>query len=539
MIPSSAGSAIRSPWPSLAPYPRHPVWALLQNAALRFPDTPALITDNDVGQTYSGLWQGSRAVAGYLRTQHRIGKGSIVAVGATNDGSFVASMFGALLLGAAVSPMNCALRQQDALHQLTTVQPDLVIAPNPLRRVVEQLLREGALGPTVHTLSSEDIARISQEQWPEAEPAAIHADRDLAMIPFSSGTSGLPKGITLTHANVLAATIQGVSTDSLDPSSRVLNLRLFWTRLLLSLATGATCISQDAHDPEKTLWLLEHHGVTHLLIRPWLLQDLAHAQRLRPRALPSLRVTETGAEALSPSLAREAARLLGCPVHQAYHLMETCGSANRAPLGESAGASVGWPVPDTEERIVDPASLRDVEPGQTGELLIRGPQVTSGYWNEPMATSVALLDNGWLRTGDIARQDKRERVVVVDRMKDMFKVWGRPVSPAEVEAVLLEHPEVRCAAVVGAPAPEGGEMPKAYIVPRDGAAVTEIELLLLVSQRLAPHKHPRAFEFVESLPTNAAGKTLRRALGAQEIFSEGHSGASSLERVVNGTLSGD
>jgi acyl-CoA synthetase (AMP-forming)/AMP-acid ligase II len=531
MTLSSAGAVIPSPWPSLAPYPPYPIWTLLQNAALRFPDALALISDNDVGRTYSDLWQASRAVAGYLQANHGIGKGSIVAIAATNDGNFVSSMFGALLLGAAVSPMNCTLRQQDALHQLTTIQPGLVITPSPLRRVIDQLLQESALAGPVDTLASEDIARISREPWHEVKPVSIDADRDLAVIPFSSGTSGLPKGIMLTHANVMAATIQGVSTDSLDPSSRVLNLRLFWTRLLLALATAATCISQEAHDPEKTLWLLEHHGVTNLLIRPSLLRDLVHAHRRRPHALPSLRVTETGAEALSSALAREAARLLGCPVYQAYHLMETCGSANRSPLGESAGASVGWPVPDTEERIVEPATLRDVEPGQTGELLIRGPQVTTGYRNEPGATAVALLDDGWLRTGDIARQDTRGRVVIVDRIKDMFKVWGRPVSPAEVEAVLLEHPEVRGAAVIGVPAPEGGEMPKAYIVPRDGAAVTDIELTLLVSQRLAPYKHPRVFEFVSSLPTNAAGKTLRRVLGSRETFSEDHVGPLRDERA--------
>src|SRR5262249_30654292 len=207
---------------------------------------------------------------------------------------------------------------------------------------------------------------------------------------------------------------------------------------------------------------------SHLMLRPTYLRVLARRALGSPRASSILRVIETGGEPLPPSTASLSERAFHCPVVQAYHLTETGGSANRVPLADVHADSVGYPVPDTEERIVIPGTDEDVVIGEVGEVLIRGPQVAIGYWNQPEATPATFDADGWMRTGDRARQDPRGQLVIVGRLKDMLKVGGLPVAPAEVEAVLLEHPAVADAVVVPMRSALYGEVPRAYVVLRQG-----------------------------------------------------------------------
>jgi acyl-CoA synthetase (AMP-forming)/AMP-acid ligase II len=257
---------------------------------------------------------------------------------------------------------------------------------------------------------------------------------------------------------------------------------------------------------------LQAYRATDLLVKPSLLVQLIELQHHRPRDLTTLRSIETGSEALAPEVAREAEEFLRCTVLQAYHQTETCGSSNRASTADRTPGSVGGPVPDTDERIINIETEQDVAQGEIGELLIRGPQVMCGYWGDEAATFRALDSDGWLHTGDLVRQEADGQIAIVDRLNDMIKFRGLPIAPAEIEQVLLRHPAVREAAVVPVQFPADGQRPRAFVVLEPGADIAPVELIALIGAELAPHKLPDSLEFVASLPKNAAGKVQRREL---------------------------
>ena len=275
-------------------------------------------------------------------------------------------------------------------------------------------------------------------------------------------------------------------------------------------------VAQSWLETDETLTMLRAHHASHLLVRPTYLRQLARRALGSLHRAPTLRVIETGGEPLPPSTASLAERAFDCPVVQGYHLTETGGSANRVPPGEVNTISVGCPVSDTEERIVVPGTDVDVEIGQVGELLIRGPQVAVGYWNQPEATAATFGPNGWMRTGDLARHDTRGHLIIEGRLKEMLKVGGLPVAPAEVEAVLLEHSAVADAVVVPMRSPTYGEVPRAYVVLRPGHEITGAALIAHAADRLAAHKRLRRVDVVSELPRGPGGKVQRSWLRSRD-----------------------
>ena len=342
--------------------------------------------------------------------------------------------------------------------------------------------------------------------------AVIDPERDVALLPYSSGTSGMPKGVMLTHLNLAASSGQLAATGWVSHDSVVMTLRLFSNSIRLVFAQGATAVAQTRLEADETLAMLRAHHVSHLMVRPTYLRQLARRALGSPQAVPTLRVIETGGEPLPPSTASLAERTFNCPVVQAYHLTETGGSANRVPFGEVNTTSVGCPVSDTEERIVVPDTDVDVETGEVGEVLIRGPQVAVGYWNQMDATAATFGPDGWMRTGDLARQDARGHLVIVGRVKEMLKVGGLPVAPAEVEAILLEHPAISDAVVVPMRSSRYGEVPRAYVVVRPGHEVSSAALIAHAADRLAEHKRLRRVDLVSELPRGPGGKVQRSGL---------------------------
>jgi acyl-CoA synthetase (AMP-forming)/AMP-acid ligase II len=350
---------------------------------------------------------------------------------------------------------------------------------------------------------------------PDLEPS------DLAMLPFSSGTGGLPKGIRLTHGNLAAAAAQGnaclgAAGAAVDRDAVVLAGAPFFHSMGLSLMLagpllgGATIVTMARPELELCLALAAAHRATHLALPPALFEALADDPRVDEHDLSSLRVVVTGGAHLAPDAEARVSERLGCMARQGYGMTEaTC--VISAPLQRpSTPGTVGWLAPGTEVRLVDPATGADADDGEPGELWVRGPQVMEGYHGLPEETAGVLTVDGWLRTGDLMAIRADGQLEIRDRLKELIKVRGASVAPAEVELVLREHPAVRDACVVGVADAETGEAPIAFVVV-DGPAEPG-ELLSFAAERLAGYKRPREVVFVDALPRLLTGKLLRREL---------------------------
>jgi acyl-CoA synthetase (AMP-forming)/AMP-acid ligase II len=322
----------------------------------------------------------------------------------------------------------------------------------------------------------------------------------------------------LTHRNLVATLVQWNAVLPTGPEDRLIAVLPFFHTYGLGLLMGwtlwcgATLVSMPRFDLEEFLRVLQEQRITRALLVPPILLALAKHPRVASYDLSALELIGSGAAPLDAGLERACAERIGCPVVQGYGLTETTTAVSTtagAPLGPRRG-SVGVLLPDTEARIVDLTSGQDLGTGAPGELWVRGPQVMRGYLNAELATAEVLDPDGWLRTGDLCRMDSDGYLFVVDRVKELIKYKGYQVAPAELEAVLLAHPQVADVAVVRSPDEEAGEIPKAFVVangPVDAAA-----LMAWVAERVAPYKRIRRVEFVNEIPKGPYGKSLRRVL---------------------------
>jgi acyl-CoA synthetase (AMP-forming)/AMP-acid ligase II len=357
---------------------------------------------------------------------------------------------------------------------------------------------------------------------PEAELDPAIA---VGLLPYSSGTTGLPKGVLLTHANLVTSVRQvgrGLRVGERDtllavaPFSHIMG---FLVTLAVPLASGATVVTMPRFDPSRFLELLDRHRVTVLVGAPPMHEVLVHHPLAAAADLSSLELLVCGGAALSPAAQQAlAARVPGATVGQAYGLTETCVGVSMPDRATgSVPGTVGRVIPNTELRVVDPTTGRDLGAGQPGELLARGPQVMAGYLHRPDATAAMVDPDGWLRTGDLGLVDAGGNLVIVDRLKELIKVSGFQVAPAELEALLRTHPAVADAAVLRREHPVHGEVPVAVVVPREHRSSLPGERLLAwVAERVEPHKRIRAVRFADAIPRTPSGKLLRRQLLDQD-----------------------
>ena len=368
------------------------------------------------------------------------------------------------------------------------------------------------------TLNWYDVAN----GFPASPPPAIALDveRDLVALPYSSGTTGLPKGVMLSHRNLVCNHIMCTSAARMTERDVLLLFLPFYhiygTMLMgASVASGATVCIMERFEARTALALTQQYGVTLFYAVPPVLLALTQMPELNQYDLSSVRYIMSGAAPLPPEIARRMRELTGLLVLQGYGLTEASPLTHLNPVDNPELVrldSVGWRVSDEEERIVatdDPT--QDLGPDEIGELLVRGPHVMLGYWKAPEETARALRD-GWLHTGDIARRDEQGYVQIVDRKKEMIKYKGFGIAPAELEALLHEHPAVADCAVVPKADPDAGEIPRAFVVLNAGIAVSGEELMRFVAERVAGYKQVRAVEFVAEIPKNPSGKILRRVL---------------------------
>jgi acyl-CoA synthetase (AMP-forming)/AMP-acid ligase II len=388
--------------------------------------------------------------------------------------------------------------------------------------------REGSRGTAVEELfvlgeadgaSPYDALLANDGDPPEVE---IDAANDVVALPYSSGTTGLQKGVMLTHRNLVANLIQITEvykedTREHDVAVGILPFFHIYAMMVILnwiLRNGSSIVILPRFDLEQFLTALVKHRVTIAHLVPPIVLALAKHPMVDKFPL-SLRWVFSGAAPLGQDLSEACARRLGCLVFQGYGLTETSPATHLSPPDHrNRLGSVGFPVPGTECKVVDPATGEALGPGKDGELWMRGPQVMKGYLNQPGATAAAIDADGFFHSGDIGHADEDGYFYIVDRLKELIKYKGMQVAPAELEALLLTHPAVADAAVIPVPDEEAGEVPKAFVVKR--GEVTEDEIKTFVAARVAPYKKIRILEIVDQIPKSPSGKILRRILVERE-----------------------
>jgi long-chain acyl-CoA synthetase len=353
-----------------------------------------------------------------------------------------------------------------------------------------------------------------------ADAPDVRVDQNqLAALPYSSGTTGLPKGVMLTHRTLVCNQLQylrgsGIGPDDVYPIFLPLS-HIYGVMLMnAALGCGAHHILMERFDLETLVALVQKYGVTVLHLVPPVLLALANAPGLDRSQFRTVRYALSAAAPMAPDVARRVEQRLGIRVIQAYGLTETGPASHHSPLEEDKMRleSVGVVMADTEQRVVDvETGTKVLGPGEVGEICIRGPQLMQGYWNAPEETARVLRD-GWLHTGDIGFVDNDGYTFIVDRKKEMIKCRAFSIAPAELEATLLEHPDIADCGVVGVADADAGEVPNAFVVPRKGCTLDEGTLTDYFAKRLAGYKTIRKWHFTDAIPRTPSGKILRRML---------------------------
>lgn len=508
---------------SLQPYPVVTVPHLLQASARRFGNKPALVV-GDQTITFAYLHDLVARCAGALSALG-MGPGSVIGILLPNSLEFVVAYYGSLLAGARVCPMNPALREREVAYQASEVGLVGLVTDEPREPLADAA---ASLVPTlrhvlvVHGRAGRDFRALVEVAAPQVDPPQWRIKEEPAVLPFTSGTVGLPKAVMLTQYNLVCNILQFLSVSGVTDRDIFLNhlpfSHIYGMNLLMSgaIAAGATQVIMPRFEAEEFFGLVGRYRPTHLFTVPPVVLALADHPDIAAHDLSSILYITSGAAPLPPDVGRRLERVTGVMVTQGYGLTEASPVTHTNPLDRVKMDSVGIPVPDTEQRIVDPADPeRDLPAGEAGELLVRGPQIMKGYWQRPAESAAAFAEGGWLRTGDLARRDDEGYTYIVDRVKEMIKYKGYGIAPAELEAVLHEHPAVADCAVIGAPDAVAGEIPTAFVVRRQGVSVTAEDLLAYVEASVAPYKRIRAIEFVEQIPRSPSGKVLRRLLAGQ------------------------
>jgi acyl-CoA synthetase (AMP-forming)/AMP-acid ligase II len=459
-------------------------------------DHPALI-DGASGEvtTYAELAQRVDEVAAWLQAQE-IAKGDVVGLVGPNSADWVIVYHAILRAGAVVTPMNPLLTQEEIRKQQADAGAKLLI---------------------------DEPANAVAAADPGVKPADVEVDpEDLAVLPYSSGTTGRMKGVMLSNRNLVANIEQAWTSLPLTDDDTVVGVLPFFHSygqtvvLNMGLAKGSTIVTMARFDLDALLEIVEKYRVTWLHIVPPIVLALATAPQIDERDTSSLKMVVSGAAPLDADLVGRAEKRIGVPIRQGYGLTEVSPVSHKSRVADAAKTppgSIGPLVPNTEARLVDPETGEDVAEGEEGEIWLRGPQVMLGYLNNAEATAEIFAGDGWMRTGDVGRVDENGYFYIVDRLKELIKYKGYQVPPAELEAVLVSHPKVKDAGVIGAPMEDGGEAPKACVVAEDGLDAEE--LIAYVAERVAPYKRVREVEFVDEVPKSASGKILRRVLREQ------------------------
>jgi long-chain acyl-CoA synthetase len=546
--------------PGVLPSFNYPEWTvpdLLRHSVDRFANSPALLFYG----TCISYGELDNLTTRFALTLQQLGvnQGDRVALMLPNIPQTVIAYYGILKAGAVVVPTNPLSIEREIQTQLTDAGAETMVVldllyprvravkevATPLKRIIvtgvqdylpffKKLLYPIRARFTKRWVSIEkvspvydflDLLRTSSTIGVDHSVGLPHArPTDLAQLQYTGGTTGTAKGVMLTHHNVVVNTLQGRywSPDFREGREIFLGAIPFFhcygqaTCQNLAIATGCPIVLLPRFHAHEAIKAIHTHRITIFSGVPMMYSMIVDHPDAGRYDLRSLRVCLSGASPLPADVQERFERLTGARISEGYGLTEAGPATHCNPLhGEHPPGSMGLPFPDTEARVMDlDVGLEEVPEGETGELIVRGPQVMRGYWNKEEETRAVLRD-GWLYTGDLVRCDDRGYFYFVDRKKDIIKSRGETVYPREVEEVLRQHPAVSEAAVVGVPDHDYGEVIKAYVVAKPGSLITEQALIAHCSGLLARYKIPSAVEFRQELPRTIIGKVLRRTMRAE------------------------
>lgn len=499
---------------------------VLEQAAERG-DKPALI-DGPSGRTitYADLAERVDAFAAGLASRG-FGKGDSFCIYMPNVPEYAIAFHGAAKTGGCATTANPLYTARELAHQIEDSGARFVLTVPDFLETAKKAA-ESAGAEEVFVLGEAEgatpFADLFGDPAEVPDVSAIDPAADLAVLPYSSGTTGLPKGVMLTHRNLVANILQIQACNEVDDTDIEVGclpfFHIYGQTVIMNqgLRFGATIVTMPRFDLAQFLELIAEHKVTRTFVVPPIALALAKHPAIDGADLSTVKTVMSGAAALGAELQEKVAERTGASVFQGYGMTELSPVSHVIrESGQNKPGSIGPAIPDTECRLVDPESGDEVtDVGERGELWVRGPQVMKGYLNNREETESTIVDGGWLRTGDIAVRDSDEFFEIVDRLKELIKFKGFQVAPAELEGLIINHPKVSDVAVIGVPDEEAGELPKAFIVPTDVDDFDAEELQAFVAEQVSPQKRIRLVEVIDEIPKSASGKILRRELRDRE-----------------------
>ncbi|WP_197287639.1 4-coumarate--CoA ligase family protein [Streptomyces apocyni] len=506
-----------------------PIHDAVLGRAAEYGDAPALIDGVDgTTLTYAQLDTFHRRIAAAL-ADAGVRKGDVLALHSPNTVAYPTVFYAATRAGATVTTVHPLATPEEFAKQLRDAGATWIVTVSPLlgaARAAAELtggIREIFVCDQAegHRSMLDMLGSTAPEPAVDIDPAD-----DVAVLPYSSGTTGSPKGVMLTHRSIATNLAQLYPALPMGPGDRILAILPFFhiyglTALMNApLRHGACVVVLPRFELDTFLAAIEKHRITGLYVAPPVVLALAKHPAVERYDLSSVRYLISAAAPLDGELATACAERLGVPfVGQAYGMTELSPGTHVTPLSarSTPPGAVGKLIASTEMRVLDlDDPSRDAEPGADGEIAIRGPQVMKGYLGRPDATADMIDADGWVHTGDIGRVDEDGWLFVVDRVKELIKYKGYQVAPAELEALLLAHPRIADAAVIGVYDADRAEVPKAFVVPKAGEELSADEVMAYVAERVAPYKKVRRVEFIAAVPRAVSGKILRRELRASE-----------------------
>ncbi len=487
-------------------------------------DKPALI-DGTTGRTlrYGELAQGVAALAGGLR-ERGFGPGHVLAMLAPNLPEYAVVFHGVARAGGTITTINPTYTAHEVQHQLEDAGATILVTIG----MFLETAREAAVGTKVETIVTIDpVDGVGNLRdlfgAPLTEQVPVDLEQDTVVMPYSSGTTGLSKGVMLTHRNLVANIAQTLAPAEITEDETFVAVlpffHIYGMQVLMNcgLRAGGTIVTLPRFELEQFLTVHQDYGVTRSFVAPPIVVALAKHPLVDRFDMSALEQVFSGAAPLSGELALEAGERLGCEVVQGYGMTELSPVSHLTPVGWFKPGSVGVTAPNTETAIVDIETGEFLGTDQEGEVWVRGPQVMKGYLNQEDATAATVDADGWLHTGDVGMVDEDGHLYITDRLKELIKYKGFQVPPAELEAVLLTHPAVADAAVIGRPDEEAGEVPIGFVVAKDGQEPSADEIMAFVAEEVAHYKQLADLTFLDEIPKSASGKILRRVLRDQHL----------------------
>jgi fatty-acyl-CoA synthase len=553
-------AALHDPfWPPGLPrhltLPQTNVWYNVEVSATRYPDKPFIIF-YDAVITFATFRRQTERIAAYLTHECGIQAGDRVLLYLQNSPQWILAFYGILRANAIVVPVNPMNRTEEIRHCAVDSGASVAFVPQDLLPQVRPLLGPGGLLHLVVATYSDYLPQATDLAVPDFIAAPRHSIEvidaaagvvsweemmsfsrppgpltagpdDLCVMPYTSGTTGAPKGCMHTHRSVMSTLVGGVNWFARTQDATYLTvLPLFHVTGMAGsmngpLYLGATIVVLPRWDRDAAATMMQRYRVTIWQSIATMMIDFLSHPKLDDCDISSLQGVRGGGAAMPAAVAEKLKRLTGLDYVEGYGMSETMAATHINPIHRPKLQCLGIPVFDVDARLIDPVTLEEVAVGEIGEIIVNGPQVMKGYWNDPQADSEAFIEvdgKRFLRTGDLARVDDEGYFFMVDRLKRMINASGFKVWPAEVEAMMYRHPDIQEACIIGVRDPRRGETVKALVVlvPGREGSVSEEDIVQWAHARMAPYKSPRIVEFVTSLPKSGSGKVLWRALQDQE-----------------------